>query len=42
VFFVAVAMYQLSDIVPKNLVPEIIPSLTFAALPLWGLSWSVQ
>jgi hypothetical protein len=28
--------------VPKNLVSEIIPSLTIAALPFWELGWPLK
>jgi hypothetical protein len=35
-------MFGSIEIVPKNLVSEIIPFLTFAALPLWQLGCHVK
>ncbi len=35
-------LYRSTEIVPKTLVPEIIPSLTFADLPFWELGWPVK
>jgi hypothetical protein len=34
--------YRSTEVVSKNLVSEIIPSWTFAALPFWELSWPVK
>jgi hypothetical protein len=35
-------VYQSTELVPKNLASEIIPSLTFAAIPFWELGWPVK
>jgi hypothetical protein len=36
------SLYQSTEMVPNNLVSEIIPSLTFADLPCWELGRPIE